>query len=111
EQTYRAVARDLTSEHVAEQAMADSEQRYADLIQSSHDIVQSISPDGHFSFVNRAWHDHLGYTEEELPGLTLFDIVVEADHEHCSLLIRQLMTGSSFDHVEVTFIAKDGRTF
>lgn len=111
EQSYRAVARDLTSEHVAEQAMADSEQRYADLIQSSHDIVQSISPDGHFSFVNRAWHDHLGYTEEELPGLTLFDIVVEADHEHCSLLIRQLMTGSSFDHVEVTFIAKDGRTF
>jgi PAS domain S-box-containing protein len=111
EQAYRAVARDLTGEHVAEQAMADSEQRYADLIQSSHDIVQSISPDGHFSFVNRAWHDHLGYTEEELPGLTLFDIVVEADHEHCSLLIRQLMTGSSFDHVEVTFIAKDGRTF
>lgn len=111
EQAYRAVARDLTPEHMAEQAMVDSEQRYADLIQSSHDIVQSISPDGHFSFVNRAWHDHLGYSEEELPGLTLFDIVVEADHEHCSLLIRQLMTGSSFDHVEVTFIAKDGRTF
>ncbi|UNK71909.1 PAS domain S-box protein [Microbacterium sp. H1-D42] len=111
EQAYRAVARDLTPEHLAEQAMGDSEQRYADLIQSSHDIVQSITPDGHFSFVNRAWHEHLGYTPEELPGLTLMDIVVEADHDHCSLLIRQMMTGQSFDHVEVTFVAKDGHTF
>lgn len=111
EQVYRAVARDLTLQHDAEQAMADSERRYADLIQSSHDIVQSITPDGHFSFVNRAWHEHLGYDEEEMRELTLFDIVVEADHDHCSLLIAQLMQGASFDHVEVTFVAKDGHTF
>lgn len=111
EQGFRAVARDLTPQREAELAVGESEQRYLDLIQSSYDIVQSIAPDGHFMFVNRAWHEHLGYTEEELAGLTLFDIVVEADYAHCSMLIARLMQGESFDHVEVTFIAKGGRTF
>lgn len=111
EQCFRAVARDLSPRRRAEESMRDSEQRYADLIESAHDIVQSIAPDGHFDFVNKAWHEHLGYTAEELPGLTLFDIVDEVDHEHCSILIGQLMSGQSFDHIEVTFVAKDGRRF
>lgn len=108
---YCAVARDLTPRHRAEEANRESEQRYSDLIESSHDIVQSISPDGHFMFVNRAWHEHLGYTEAELPDLTLFDIVDEADHDHCNLLIGRLMSGESFDNIEVTFVTKEGRKF
>ncbi|HET8929973.1 MAG TPA: PAS domain S-box protein [Acidimicrobiales bacterium] len=108
---YHAVAQDLTAQRRSEERVKDSERRYADLIQSSHDIVQSISPDGHFEFVNRAWHDHLGYSEAELPSLTLFDIVCEADHEHCSTIIGQIMNGRSVDHVEVTFVRKGGEQF
>lgn len=110
-QCYCAVARDLTPRHRAEEANRESEQRYSDLIESSHDIVQSIAPDGHFMFVNKAWHENLGYTEAELADLTLFDIVDEADHDHCNLLIGQLMSGASFDNIEVTFVAKNGRKF
>ncbi len=111
ERAYRAVARDLTPRHQAEATVRESEQRYLDLIESAHDIVQSILPDGSFEFVNRAWHTNLGYTPEELPGLTLFDIVAEVDHEHCTLLIGQIMSGKSFDKVEISFVAKGGRTF
>ena len=111
ERRYHAVARDRTPQREAEEQARESENRYADLIESSHDIVQSITPDGHFNFVNKAWHDHLGYTAEELPDVTLFDIVAEADHEHCTLLIGQIMSGKSFDSVEVTFVTKDGRRF
>lgn len=111
EQVFRAVVRDLTARHEAEAHVLESERRYLDLIESAHDIVQSILPDGHFEFVNRAWHDHLGYTPEELPGLTLFDIVDEIDHDHCTRIIGQIMSGESFDRVEVTFVAKDGRKF
>lgn len=111
EQCLRAVIRDLTPQHDAEMHVRESEQRYLDLIESAHDIVQSILSDGHFGFVNRAWHDLLGYGPEELAGLTLFDIVAEVDHNHCTLLIGQIMSGKSFDRVEVTFVAKDGHTF
>ncbi|GAA3767300.1 hypothetical protein GCM10022240_19610 [Microbacterium kribbense] len=111
EQCYRAIAHDLTARRAAEASRLESERRYADMIESSHDIVQSILPDGHFQFVNKAWYEHLGYTPEELPGLTLFDIVAEADHDHCTILIAQIMSGHSFDKVEVSFVAKGGRTF
>jgi PAS domain S-box-containing protein len=111
EERFHAVARDITPQREAEEQMRESETRYHDLIESSHDIVQSIDPEGGFEFVNRSWHRHLGYTPEELPNLTLFDIVDEVDHNHCSLLIGQIMSGKSFEQVEVTFVAKDGRKF
>jgi PAS domain S-box-containing protein len=109
EQRYHAVAHDLTPQLEADDRVRESERRYLDLIESSHDIVQSITPDAHFDFVNHAWHELLGYTPEELAGLTLFDIVDPGDHEHCNLIIGQLMSGQSFKQVEVTFVAKDGR--
>lgn len=111
ERRFYAVARDRTAQHMAEEKERESERRYADLIESSHDIIQSIEADGHFEFVNRAWFQHLGYTAEELPNLTLFDIVEESFHDHCTLLIGQIMTGRSFDSVEITFVAKDGHRF
>ncbi|WP_417563639.1 PAS domain S-box protein [Microbacterium sp.] len=111
DEAYWAVARDVTASHAAAARLRESERRYLDIIDSAHDIVQSILPDGHFEFVNRAWHDSLGYTADELPGLTLFDIVVEADHAHCEVVIGQIMSGHSFDQVGVTFVRKDGSTF
>jgi PAS domain S-box-containing protein len=109
EQRYHAVARDLTLRREADERVRESERRYLDLIESAHDIVQSIAPDGHFDFVNRAWHELLGYTPEELPALTLFDIVDPGDHDHCNLVIGRLMSGQSIEQVEVTFVTKDGR--
>jgi PAS domain S-box-containing protein len=111
EERLYAVALDITPQREAEEQVRESERRYHDLIESSHDIVQSIDPEGRFEFVNRSWHEHLGYSPEELPDLTLFDIVDEVDHDHCSLLIQQVMSGMSFEKVEVTFVAKGGRKF
>jgi PAS domain S-box-containing protein len=111
DQRFHAVARDITPQREAEEQVHESERRYRDMIESSHDIVQSIRPDGHFEFVNRSWHEHLGYSPEELPDITLFDIVDEVDHNHCTMMIGQIMQGMSFEKVEVTFVAKDGRKF
>jgi PAS domain S-box-containing protein len=106
-----AVANDLTPRRTVEEQLRESEHRYHGLIESSHDLVQSVLPDGHFEFVNRAWHGALGYTPEELPELTLFDVLDEADHDHCSVMVRRIMAGESFESVEVTFVAKNGRKF
>ncbi len=108
EERIHAVSHDLTARRRAEAELGESERRYADLIESSHDIVQSIAPDGHFEFVNRAWHQLLGYAPEELADLTLFDIIDPGDHEHCMAIIGQLMSGMTFEQVEVTFVTKDG---
>jgi hypothetical protein len=93
----------------AEQQLRDSEERYRDLIENTADLVQSVSPEGKILFVNRAWRETLGYTEADLPGLDLFQIIAPDCREHCGGLFQRLMRGENVGVVEVVFRARDGR--
>ena len=104
------ILRDITERKKAEEVLRESEERYRTLIESSHDMIQSVGPDGHFKFVNKAWHDTLGYTKEELPKLTMFDIIHPDSIEHCKKALQEVMTGKSLKNIEAKFIAKGGRT-
>jgi len=108
-EAFYAVGRDITDSKKSEEVLRESENRYRDIIESSYDLLQSITPDGHFEYVNQAWHTTLGYTEEDLPNLTLFDIIHSDFQDHCNLMIAAIMRGQSFKNIEVTFVAKDGR--
>ena len=109
-EAFYAVGRDITRNKQDEEALRESENRYHDLIESSYDLLQSITPDGHFQYVNQAWHDTLGYTKEDLPNLTLFDIIPSDYKDHCNLMIAGIMSGKSFKNIEISFVTKDGRT-
>lgn len=59
----------------AESALRESEEKLRDLFENASDLIQSIGSDGHFLYVNRAWEQTLGYTEEEIASMTVFDII------------------------------------
>ena len=104
------VGQDITERKRVEETLQESENRYRDLIESSHDLLQSIMPDGHFEFVNKAWFETLGYTEEELPNLTLLDVIHPDFHPHCQQMFSQIMVGQSFKDIQVTFVTKHGQS-
>jgi sigma-B regulation protein RsbU (phosphoserine phosphatase) len=91
-----------------QEAHRESEERYRELIESAHDIIQSIQPDGSLAFVNRAWHKILGYTETELASLNLFDIIHPDSLPHCQELFSKVLTGQSVANIPAVFVAKDG---
>lgn len=91
-----------------ENLLQESETRYKNFIDNSHDLIQSVNPDGTFDFVNAAWLETLGYTEEELRGLNFTDIIHESSLDHCMALFQQIMLGEQFDSVEAMFKAKSG---
>ena len=103
------VTRDISERKEAEDALRESEERYRNLFDSTHDMIQSVAPDGRLLFVNRVWLKTLGYTEAELPRLSLLDIIHPESLSHCQELFSRVMAGESVDHVEATFVAKDGR--
>ncbi|GAF86724.1 unnamed protein product, partial [marine sediment metagenome] len=103
------IARDISERKRAEEEMRESEERYRNLFDSTHDMVQSVAPDGRLVFVNQVWLETLGYTEADLPSLNLFDIIHPESLSHCQELFSRVMAGESLDHVEATFVAKDGR--
>ena len=88
--------------------LAEQEQRYHDL-QNANDLIQSIAPDGHFLFVNKKWLDTLGYKEEELPNLTLFDVIHEESLKHCMTTFQRVISGENVGIIDAVFRTKDGK--
>jgi PAS domain S-box-containing protein len=87
--------------------LAEQEQRYHDL-QNSSDLIQSVAPDGHFLFVNKKWLDTLGYREDELPHLTLSDIIHEESLSHCMDTFRRVSSGENPGIIDAVFRTRDG---
>ena len=45
---------DITEHEKMEKTLRESEERYHDLLENANDLVQSVAPDGHFLYVNKA---------------------------------------------------------
>ena len=86
-----------------------SEQQLSELFDGIKDLIQSVAPDGHFLFVNRAWREVLGYTAEEVAALNVFSIIHPDHHAHCQQFMQRIMAGEDVELIEVPFLTKDGQ--
>lgn len=103
------IARDITERKMTEEALKVSEERYRNLFENAHDLIQSITPDGHILYVNPAWLKTMGYSLEELRHMTVFDILHPDYKNKCMTTLQHVMSGESKDNIEAIFISKDGR--
>ncbi len=104
-----AAVQDITERKKAEEASKESEERHKDLFDSANDLIQIVTPEGHFLYVNCAWQETLGYNEDEIAGLSLFDIIHPDSQAHCKALFQRMMSGEKVDKVEAEIVARDGR--
>ena len=98
----------------AERALADSEAKYRDLLENANDLIQSVSPDGRFYFVNRAWQRTLGYSGDEVADLRIWDVVrggtSEDEDASAANAVQAILSGGSEGEgrVETVFVTKEG---
>lgn len=83
---------------------------FRDLCDNAHDLIQSVSAEGKFLYVNRSWLATLGYRLEEVDALSLFDIIHPDSLEHCRVVMRELISGRPAIDITAEFRAKDGRS-
>lgn len=103
--------RSLAEHKHVEEALRASEERFRDLFENAHDLIQSVGPDGSILYVNRAWREMLGYSEAEINGLSLRDIIHPSSLSHCLEIFQRVMAaGEAAELVEAVFLAKDGHT-
>ena len=100
---------DITARKRAEEALRESEERFRDLFENASDLIQSTAPNGRFLFVNRAWSETLGYTDAELRGLRVFDIVHPDHRDEWAMAFRRVIVGENLSNLDTAFIARDGR--
>jgi len=86
------------------------EEQYRDLFENANDLIQSVDEQGKLLYVNRAWRETLGYQEEELAGLSIFDIIHPDSREQFRDLFRRLTSGEDIGRREAIFVTKGGRT-
>ena len=87
----------------------DTEGRLQHFLDTANDLIQSVAPDGRFIYVNRAWEETLGYTEDDLERRTLFDLIDPSSRERVIGDFERVMSGERVDRMVVKFKAKDGR--
>ena len=86
-----------------------SEANLQDFLDNASDLIQSVSPDGHFFYVNQTWKDTLGYSDADLSQLTLFELIHPESKAHCAAMFKRVLAGEEVGIVEAVFLAKDGR--
>lgn len=87
-----------------------SEDQLNRLFEDTKDLIQSITPDGRFLYVNRAWRDTLGYTQAETQALNVMDVIHPDHHAACREIICRLMNGATVGLIEIPFVTKGGDT-
>jgi PAS domain S-box-containing protein len=84
------------------------EEQYKDLFENANDLIQSVDAQGKLLYANRVWKQTLGYTDEDIRTLSVFDVVHPDHREHYAELLRRLMAGESVERVETEFVNKRG---
>jgi len=76
---FRGVSRDVTERKRSQEALRQSEERYRAILEEMQDSYFEVDLGGHFIFVNSAVCRNLGYSREELIGMSYKGFAVEEE--------------------------------
>ncbi len=85
-----------------------SETRYRELVEHMPDLIQSVAADGRFVYVNRYWRQVMGYSDEELQQLRIWDILRPDQLPKCRYLFERAFQDRQLFNVETVFLTKHG---
>jgi PAS domain S-box-containing protein len=98
---------DVTERREAEAALAESEERYRRIVETSQDLVYQLDAEYRFTFVNGAVRDMHGYEPEEMIGRPFTDFQTP---EMAERDLAVAAAGEPVNDYETELLAKDGAT-
>jgi PAS domain S-box-containing protein len=100
---------ELPNHSVVSPALAGDSTHLQDFLDNAQDLVQHLSADNGFLFVNKAWKEKLGYTDAELATRTLADVVHPYYKAKLLYQLRNLYDGEPVNKVETVFLTNQGK--
>ena len=103
-----AYFRDITEERKMREALAQSELRHRQIVETAQEGIWIFGPEGKTTFVNRKLGDLLGYAPEEMIGKPLFDFLDREGQRLAAENLQRQAIGLRERH-DFKFRRKDGR--
>ncbi|GAB4353461.1 MAG: hypothetical protein Kow0099_37690 [Candidatus Abyssubacteria bacterium] len=94
-----------------EEELRLAQERYLRILDTYHDIVLVIDSDARIRFANKAWHDNVSYTLEQINRIDLFDTIHADDRVMAREAFRKILSGESIhNNIEYRGITIHGET-
>ncbi|MBI3137617.1 MAG: PAS domain S-box protein [Sphingobacteriales bacterium] len=91
-------------------ALRKSEQQYRDVVDNTREIIFQTDAQGHWTFLNPAWTEILGYTVKESIGRHFSDFVIPGDRPGSEEKFRALLSQETpYIRYELRFTSKEER--
>ena len=102
---------DITERKQAEEALRVSEEKLRLIIDTSPVGICTVDPLGNFVMTNQAYEQMLGYSKEELKGISFYDVTHPEDRPANKKLFQRMFSlpAGGFS-MEKRYIRKDGAT-
>jgi diguanylate cyclase (GGDEF)-like protein/PAS domain S-box-containing protein len=107
---YEGTLIDITDRKLAEMALADSERKYRHLIEQASDGIAILDARGNIVEANSRAHESLGYSQGELVGINIRDLMLTPTGQEARRSFAQLLSGELL-MMEVVLRRRDGSTF
>lgn len=89
--------------------LQESQERLQDFLDNANDLIQIISVQGQFLYVNRIWQQQLGYAASETDQLSSLDIIHPEGRQAFEMACQTVQHQSQSYRLETIFMARDGR--
>ncbi|MEY2792905.1 MAG: hypothetical protein RJA76_897 [Bacteroidota bacterium] len=103
------IGEDISEKKKVTEALNRSNAQLQDLIDNTNDLIQIIGASGRFLFVNKAWSETLGYSQEEARELKFQDILHPEFAHQTTEQFDRIAKGETIDEYTGVVRRKDGR--
>ncbi|MCK8490571.1 PAS domain S-box protein [Spirosoma sp. RP8] len=108
--SFTLIGEDVTNKRRVASALSNTNAQLQDLVDNTSDLIQLLTLDGKFIFVNKAWREMLGYSSDEIAALNLRD-VLHPDYTDSTLaMLSRIQNGDKLPYFETVFRSRSGKT-
>lgn len=106
---YYASARDITAYQLTQEKLEKSTAANQKVLDNSLDVVCTLGSQGRFISVSKAAQTVWGYSETDLVGVDILDLVYAADKDKAITTRQEVLSGTSKTYFEIRIIHKSGK--
>jgi PAS domain S-box-containing protein len=100
---------DITRQRIAEISLAESENNYRELVESSQDLIWQCDSDGRYTYLNPACEEIFGFKISEMLGMHIFDFESPDTTAPLKKMLQQLHSGEIIKGYETIQLHKSGK--